>query len=382
VNKQLLEPSAYNTIALEAVTQCGGALYYVVEKTYELCLAAVKQCGTTIQYVKNQSPEIYSTLALEAVKQHGLALCYVVAKTPEICLEAVKQQGMALCYVVAKTPEICLEAVKQNGLAITYVNEQTPELCLIAVKQNGMAIQYVKNQTHEICLEAVKQDGTSLQFVKNQTEQICLDNLGPKDQVTLKINEILLEAVKQNGLALQYVKNKTPQTYSTIALEAIKQNPLAMQYVDKQYQTAEMIKYFFKKNNGIVDYVNPSFINKVSIKYSDGSISTLSVNKQPKNTIKVTTYTESTLIETIKTPLSITDYILSRLSKHENIIVVDNLDKMLSCNTLYMIQNSDQLYEVYKVKKVSVVKKGWIYNSEDIESKSVKVATYELCIKQ
>jgi len=187
-----------------------------------------------------------------------------------------------------------------------------------------------------------------------------------------------LEAVKQNGMALQYVKNTTPN-YLEICMEAVKQYPLAIQYVNKQNQTAEMIKYFFKKDNVIVNYVNPSFINKISIKYSDGSIGTLSINKQPKNTIKVTTYGESIMIETIKTLLSITDYIKS---KHENITVVDNLDKMLSPDTLYMIQLPNEQYEVSKVEKVNVVKKGWIYNSEDIESKLIKIATYELCIKQ
>jgi len=106
-------------------------------------------------------------------------------------------------------------------------------------------------------------------------------------------------------------------------------------------------------------------------------------SKQPKNTIKCTTYDGVTLIETIKTQLSITDYIKS---KHDNIIVVDNLDnldnldKMKSPDTLYMIQTPDKLYEVYKVEKVTVMKKGWIYNTEDVENKVVKIATYELLL--
>lgn len=39
------------------------------------------------------------------------------------CLEAVKQHGYTLQYVKEQTPEICLEAVKQNELALRYVKD-------------------------------------------------------------------------------------------------------------------------------------------------------------------------------------------------------------------------------------------------------------------
>ena len=61
------------------------------------------------------------------------------------CLEAVKQHGYTLQYVKEQTPEICLEAVKQNGFALQYVKEQTPEICLEAVKQNELALRYVED---------------------------------------------------------------------------------------------------------------------------------------------------------------------------------------------------------------------------------------------
>ena len=39
--------------------------------------------------------------------------------------EAVKQNGLSLEFVKEQTPEICLESVKQNGLYLKFVKEQT-----------------------------------------------------------------------------------------------------------------------------------------------------------------------------------------------------------------------------------------------------------------
>jgi len=266
-----------------------------------------------------------------------------------------KQNNIIIIFKT-EIPSIFLETINAHN-SLQELLDNSPELCMLIVKECGNNLAYVKNQTDEICLEVIKQNGLAIRFVKNQTDELCL------------------EAVKQNGLAIQFVKNQTPN----ICLEAVKQTPYAIQYIGEQNQTTEMLKYFFNKKSGLVYYINSSLIDKISIKYLDGSVSVSPVNKQPKNTIKYTTYGEIILIETIKTPLSITDYIRS---KHENITVVDNLDKMVSPDTLYMIQLPNEQYEVYKMEKVNVVKKGWIYNTEDIESKLIKVATYELCIKQ
>jgi len=234
---------------------------------------------------------------------------------------------------------------------------------------------------YTIALEAVRQNGHAFRHVKTPpTPSTSTSSLFA--EIYLKI---ALEAIKQTGFAIQYIKydksNTDPtvtlENYTMLALEAIKQNPKAIKYIDKEYQTLEMIKEYMKTDI-YTSNVNLSFINKVNTTFTDGSIDTLSVSKQPKNTIKITTHSETILIETVKTLLPISDYIKS---KHENIIVVDSLDKMVSTDTLYMTQTSDKLYEVYKVDKVSVVKKGWIYNSEDVQSKPIKIATYELCTK-
>ena len=47
-------------------------------------LDSVQQDRYTLEFVKNQTPEIY----LEAIKQNSMALCYVENKTLTICEEA------------------------------------------------------------------------------------------------------------------------------------------------------------------------------------------------------------------------------------------------------------------------------------------------------
>jgi len=92
----------------------------------------------------------------------------IISYSGQKAMAAVKQNGYSLQYVKEQTPEICMAAVKQDGDSLRYVKEQTPEICMAAVKQNGDSLRYVKEQTPEICMAAVKQDGDSLQYVKEQ----------------------------------------------------------------------------------------------------------------------------------------------------------------------------------------------------------------------
>jgi len=164
-----------------------------------------------------------------------------------------------------------------------------------------------------------------------------------------------------------------------MCLEAIKKDASVIKYVNPEYQTIDMLKYVLEQNIDYIQYVDKSLIGKVDIKFLDGSSIVKSLGKLSKNTIKITSYTnENTLIETIKTTLSISQYIKS---KHDDITVIDNVDiltKVDPSNISYWMKLSDEVYDVYKVEKVNVVKKGWIYNSEDVHSKPIKVATYEL----
>jgi len=384
-----------------------------------IALEAIRQNSFALLYVSQQTPP-YLEIALEAIKKNGIALQYVRYQTSrvgfnnelnsylELCLAAVKQNGAALQHAKEQTAEICMEAVKQDGYALKFVKEQTLEICLEAVKQHGYALQYVNKHTGQhyttIALEAVKQLGLALFHVKCHLLSPMSQASTSQDTIKEIYLNIALEAIKNNGFAIQYVQyNKSdlisdPQTnskidstiypnitlenYTTLALEAVKQNPQAIKYIEQQYQTLDMVKECMKNNICVGSNINLSFISKVDTKFIDGSVNTLSISKhkQPKNTIKITTYGETTMIETVKTPLSLIEYVKS---KHENIIVDWFVDKMQSIgtlytlNTVYMLQN-DNKYEVYKVEKVSVVKKGWIYNSEDTENKAIKLATYEL----
>ena len=59
-------------------------------------------------------------------------------------LDAVKSYGLSLEYVKDQTPEICLAAVQQNGWALQYVKKQTPEICLAAVRKEPEVLKLVK----------------------------------------------------------------------------------------------------------------------------------------------------------------------------------------------------------------------------------------------
>ncbi len=94
----------------------------------------------------------------------------------EYCLEAVKQNGLTLEYVKEQTPEICLEAVKRDGYAIEYVKEQTPEICLEAVKQDGLALRWVKNQTPLIIHYLKKYNISMYESFKKENRITISDN--------------------------------------------------------------------------------------------------------------------------------------------------------------------------------------------------------------
>jgi hypothetical protein len=122
-------------------------------KLKDCYLALSQYYGRTLQYVKNQTPDI----CLYALKRDGLVLEFVtIEQTIDMCLVAVVNNPFALEFVKNKTTEICLTAVCINGLAIRFLTEQeqTPEICMAAVKSTGSAIHFVINQTRELCLLA------------------------------------------------------------------------------------------------------------------------------------------------------------------------------------------------------------------------------------
>ena len=89
---------------------------------------------------------------LKSIVEHfGWTLYYVKNKTPEICEIAVKTNGIALEYIEPQnqTLEICRLAVIQNGYALKFVLEQyqTPEICDIALRQSQHLSQYIKNKS-------------------------------------------------------------------------------------------------------------------------------------------------------------------------------------------------------------------------------------------
>ena len=110
----------------------------------------------------------------EIINHCGIMLFFVKNKTLELCLIAVKQDGMALKFVENQTYEMCFYAISEYAPSLQFVHNQTKKLCMMAVKIDGNTLEHVKlkYQDNEMCLIAVKQNGLALEYVNFKTYDI------------------------------------------------------------------------------------------------------------------------------------------------------------------------------------------------------------------
>src|SRR4051812_17671665 len=104
---QLIRDPAYpqtDELCLDAVTIDGDLLKYVKNQTESICLAAVKDSYRALKYCTIFSQEICDI----AVSKNPNALKYVpgIYQTRELCIAAVRQGGMSIEYVKNQTPEL------------------------------------------------------------------------------------------------------------------------------------------------------------------------------------------------------------------------------------------------------------------------------------
>lgn len=123
-----------------------GIRKYLMESTYEECLAAVRENGLDIDEVPFEFR--IEEMCMAAVKENGYAFAEVVRETPYVvtagmCDAAVWARSGAIQFVPEKflTLELCIDAVLGDKEALLYIPEEfmTEELCKIAVRQNSEA---------------------------------------------------------------------------------------------------------------------------------------------------------------------------------------------------------------------------------------------------
>jgi hypothetical protein len=247
------------------------ALQFIENQPYDICLKLVRINYITLQYIKNQTPE----MLIEIITKHPWAIQYVNDKIIEcntdlykkLCMIAVTKNGRTLQYVKNQTPDICKTAVNQIWDAIEFIEDKTSEsfinLCLETITKNGQALIYLKNHQiknfSDICLEAIKRKPSIMLYVK-QMELEDFDNICYKaimnDGTNLKYisdppHELCLSAVRKNGMNLQFInldkiKNKSIEDYEEICFTAINQDGRSLKFIKNPSQN--MITEAFRRN--------------------------------------------------------------------------------------------------------------------------------------
>ena len=133
-----------------ALLQIPDAIEFIKQPTHEQCVYAVQKRGYLLRHIR---PEFQTEqLCLDAVTQFGFTLKYVVAQTPEICKKAIDRCGFALIDVHKQTDEIVLYAIRKDPHNLQYVLQKTPEHCALALQGSGFALRYIPaDMMNEIC---------------------------------------------------------------------------------------------------------------------------------------------------------------------------------------------------------------------------------------
>lgn len=138
----------FEEIALKAIQGNPHMLQYIKNPTEKMISDAVHIDGSTIQYIKNRKGTFYEDMCLVAVKKCRLALWHISPEIGEIystlAYKSIKRYPLSLCHIKIQNVELCMMAVKKLGLALTCVKEQTPEICVAAMEQDPDAKRYVK----------------------------------------------------------------------------------------------------------------------------------------------------------------------------------------------------------------------------------------------
>lgn len=108
-------------------------------RSFDMCSAAVSGNGLMLQYVPT-GLQIYPELCLQAVTQNGLALEFVVEKTPALCAAAVTQTWRALTLVPEPTAEMYMTAALQLVTAARPLAPQQQQADLTTILEQMPAV--------------------------------------------------------------------------------------------------------------------------------------------------------------------------------------------------------------------------------------------------
>lgn len=154
------------------VSQTPETIRYIKEENinYDIAKMAVSRNGILLKYIPKKIAN-RDILELIAIKQNPGAIRYS-QQTHKNNILAVSISGFTIEYIKEQTPEIALMAVKQNGGALQFVDKslQTPELIAAALESNTEALQYVepKFQTPELCGKYIKKYPNLIRYIENK----------------------------------------------------------------------------------------------------------------------------------------------------------------------------------------------------------------------
>lgn len=180
------------------------------------CHIVLKKFGLMLFFVKNKTPELCEI----AVKNNHEAINYVDKQTPELCEIICRSSEFRL--IENKTYDLCKKAVSITPYNLYSVDpnnityEEYNELCKIAINKNPITIKFVKKQTLELCKLTIKDYSTTLRYIElddpNEYLEIC--------KIAIKSNPNELRNVKNINYnifkELYLVNNKILDCFRTI----------------------------------------------------------------------------------------------------------------------------------------------------------------------
>jgi hypothetical protein len=243
-HKCILEENCSYEEKINALEYDPKFIYFIKDKTPELCMLAVQKDGHNLIYL----PEEHKTyeICLTAIQNgkykfdYDPVIVYVPEKyiTPELCIEAIKKDSNSIDFIPLEhiTPDVCVEAVKHDSRVLGYVSEKykTPELCTEAVKKDGHALRYVpeKYKTPELCILATQNCLYALDYV-------------PKEYIT---QDLYTKSVQNyiDGPYLSTNENYDYSDYFHFFTNFVNDANWIIKKVPEEYRTPELLSSVYK----------------------------------------------------------------------------------------------------------------------------------------
>eukprot|EP00933_Yihiella_yeosuensis_P001159 TRINITY_DN10189_c0_g1_i1.p1 TRINITY_DN10189_c0_g1~~TRINITY_DN10189_c0_g1_i1.p1 ORF type:complete len:774 (-),score=162.54 TRINITY_DN10189_c0_g1_i1:268-2589(-) len=255
-----VELRADKSVAMEAVSQNGGALAFVSKELCddrELVTKAVSTSGLALQYAAAPLRGD-RRIAIEAVAHSGLALQYVAKELQndrDLVLTAVRQHRDALEFApesLRADSGLVLEALNLSAAVAVDPEDFTDLELKRYVECHGSPLRHASKQlrsNRSIVSKAVQKDGSALLF----TDSFAGDQA------------IVLEAVKTTGWALLFSSGEL-RSNKALVLEALNADGIALRFASKELQSdKEMAVRAVQRNGNALKYVSPALTSDLEV---------------------------------------------------------------------------------------------------------------------